>query len=69
MIYKEISNYDIKHNPQKVQCILTDNAHHFDNDLYILADGNHFEFDTDTRNALNHLKLRIENILKNTLDK
>lgn len=66
MNYKEISGYDITHNPQKVQFIVTDNAHHFDNDLYILADGNHFEFDTDTRDALNHLKLRIENILKNT---
>lgn len=64
MIYKEISFYNIRHNPQKVQFILTDNANHFNNDLYILADGNHFEFDAETRDALNMLKLRIENILK-----
>lgn len=63
MQYKELTLYDIRHNPLKVQCIVTDNAHHFSNDLYILADGNHFEFDIDTRDALNCLKLRIENIL------
>ena len=63
MQYEELTLYDIRHNPPKVQCIVTDNAHHFYNDLYILADGNHFELDTDTRNALNSLKLRIENIL------
>lgn len=69
MLYEEIELYDIKHNPQRVQCILTDNAHHFSNDLYILADGNHFEFDTDTLNALNNLKTKIENILEKGLTK
>ena len=63
MIYKEIESYDIKNNPQKVQCILTDNAHHFGNDLYILDDGNHFEFDTATKDALNYLLKKIQKIL------
>ena len=53
MVYREITGYDIHNDPQKVQNIITDNAHHFQNDLYILKDGNHFEFDTDTRDALN----------------
>ena len=66
MIYKEINSYDIKNNPQKIQEIMTDNTNHFDNDLYILTEGNHFKFDTDTRDALNCLALRIQNILKNT---
>ena len=66
MVFREISGFNIKNNPQKVQEIITDNAHHFDNILYILKDGNHFEFDTDTRDALNSLMLRIQNVLKNT---
>lgn len=63
MVYKEIESYDIKNNQHKVQCIITDNAHHFGNDLYILADGNNFEFDTDTRDALNYLLKKIQKIL------
>lgn len=63
MEYKEIEYCDIKLNPLKVQCIVTDNAYHFDNDLYILTEGNHFEFDIDTRDALHSLMLRIQDIL------
>ena len=66
MLFKEIESFDIKGNPQKIQEIITDNAHHFENILYILKDGNHFEFDTDTRDALNMVMLRIQNILKST---
>ena len=66
MVYREITSYNIHNEPQKVQNIITDNAHHFQNDLYILKEGNHFEFDTDTRDALNSLMLRIQNVLKNT---
>lgn len=66
MLFKEIESYDIKNNPQKIQEIITDNANHFDNDLYILKEGNHFEFDIDTRDALNCLMLRIQDILKKT---
>ena len=66
MRYKELESFDIKLNPQRVQEIITDNANHFNNDLYILKDGNHFEFDTNTRDALNCLMLRIQDILKNT---
>ena len=63
MTYKEIEYCEIKLNPQKVQNIVTDNAHHFGNDLYILDDGNHFEFDTDTKDALNYLLKKIQKIL------
>lgn len=63
MEYREIEYSDIKLNPLKVQCIVTDNAHHFDNVLYILTEGRHFEFDIDTRDALHSLMLRIQNIL------
>ena len=64
MTYKEITMYDIIHNPQKVQNIITDNANHFNNDLYILKDGNHFEFDATIRDALNCLMLRIQDCLR-----
>ena len=67
MLFREVEMCDIKSNPQKVQEIITDNAHHFENSLYILNDGNHFEFDIETRDALYSLALRINNILtKNT---
>lgn len=66
MTYKEIEYCDIKLNPQKVQNIVTDNAHHFGNALYILDDGNHFEFDTDTKDALNYLLKKIQKILDKT---
>ena len=66
MVYREITGYDIHNDPQRVQNIITDNARHFSNDLYILKNGNHFEFDIDTRKALSSLMLRIQNVLKNT---
>ena len=66
MVFKEIGGWTIHNKPQEVQNIVTDNANHFNNILYILKDGNHFEFDTDTRNALNSLMLRIQNVLKKT---
>ena len=69
MLYKEITGYDIQHNPQKIQEIITDNAHHLQNDLYILNDGNHFVFDADTRSALFDLMLKIKYILEKPLDK
>ena len=69
MLYKEITSYDIYNNPQKIQEIMTDNAHHLQNDLYILNDGNHFVFDADTRSALFDLMLKIKYILEKPLDK
>ena len=69
MLYKEITGYDIHHAPQKIQEIITDNAHHFQNDLYILNDGNNFVFDTDTKNALFGLMLKIKYILEKPIDK
>lgn len=65
MEYKEINIYDIKHNSLKVNCIVTDNAHHFLNDLYILIEGNHFELDSETRKALKSLMEKIKKVLDN----
>lgn len=62
-IYREVDLYDIKHNPYKVNCIIGTNAYHFSNELYILADGNHFEFDNETRKALETLKKSLEKVL------
>ena len=42
MEFKEIDRFDIINLPYKVQTIITDNANHFNNMLYILNDGNHF---------------------------
>ena len=64
MVYKEITLYDIINNTQNIQYILTDNANHFINDLIILQNGNNFEFDCKTRNALNELMLQIQDCLK-----
>ena len=69
MLYKEITSYDIQHNPQKIQEIITDNVHRLQNDLYILNDGNHFVFDTDAKNALFNLMLKIKYILEKPIDK
>lgn len=46
---KEIQLYDIKNNPNKVNKILVDNLLELDNELYILAAGNHFNFDDDAK--------------------
>jgi hypothetical protein len=62
-MYKEIDLYDIKNHPTKVNYILTDNANHFANDLYILFDGNHFQFDSVTLQSLKDLSNKIEKIL------
>lgn len=65
MMYKEIRLFDIKHFSNKVNYVLTDNANHFNNDLYILSEGNHFDFDDITLQALKNLAKRIEK----TIDK
>ena len=65
MRYKEIEFYDIKNNPKKVNITLTDNINYFNNDLYILACGNHFNFDEYSIQALKSLKERIEKVLDN----
>ena len=68
MRYKEIECYDIKNNPNKVNVTLTNNANYFNNDLYILSCGNHFNFDDYTIGALKSLKERIEQVLDNQLN-
>lgn len=65
MLYKEITGYDIHHNPPKVVSLITDNANHFNNDLYILSEGNHYKFDENALAALESLKKRIEKVLTN----
>ena len=65
MIFREIDFYDIRHNPAKVNEIMTDNVHVLSNHLYVLAEGNHVVFDDDTMKALQSL----ENYLRKVLDK
>lgn len=65
MTFKEIEFYDIRHNPAKVNTILTDNVHCLSNQLYVLVEGNHVAFDNDTMKALESL----EKYLKKVLDK
>lgn len=65
MMFKEIEFYDIRHNPAKVNEILTDNVHCLSNQLYVLVEGNHIAFDNDTIKALESL----EKYLKKVLDK
>lgn len=52
---KEIQLYDIKNNPEKVNRILLQELNELDIELYILAAGNHFDFDDDTKWALRKL--------------
>lgn len=63
MLYKEISSFDIHNNPSRVNSIVTDNANHFANDLYILSDGNNFQFDSYSLQALKTLSENIQIIL------
>lgn len=65
MMFREIDFYDIRHNPAKVNEIMTDNAHVLSNQLYVLVEGSHVVFDEDTMKALQSL----ENYLKKVLDK
>ena len=65
MMFKEIDFYDIRHNPAKVNEIMTDSAHVLSNQLYVLVEGNHVVFDEDTLKALQSLK----NYLQRVLDK
>ena len=65
MLYKEISSFDIHNNPLKVNSIITDNAHHLTNDLYILFDGNNFQFDSYSLQALKNLSEKIQKTLDN----
>lgn len=60
---KDIQLYDIKNNPNKVNIILTDNCKKFSNTIYILAQGNHFNFDKETKQALKSLVNNIENYI------
>lgn len=63
MQYKEIEGWDIANNPEKVLIIITDNANHLNNDLYILSEGKYFSFDENSLDALKSLRDRIEKII------
>lgn len=67
MIYAEIELYDIHNNPSKVTDVVETNVQHFANDLYILTEGNHYQFDKDTLAILEGLKKRIEKVLTNSI--
>lgn len=60
-MYKEVQLYDIKNNPNKINCIISDNASTLLNDLYILNIGNKstFQFDKDTISILKRLSKEI----------
>jgi hypothetical protein len=62
MKYKEIEMFDIINNPDKVNAIVEDNAHHFMNSIYILLEGNRsrFTLSEDAKKALQSLALDIE---------
>lgn len=62
MKYQEIEMFDIINNPNKVNAIIEDNAHHFMNDIYILLKGNRsrFTLSEDAKKALQSLALDIE---------
>lgn len=65
MMYQEIQFYDIRHNPAKVNEILTDNVHCLSNQLYVLTEGNHLAFDETTMKALASLEKYLKKILDN----
>lgn len=63
MMFRELDFYDIRHNPAKVNEIMTDNVHVLSNQLYVLVEGNHVAFDEDTTKALESLKNYLEKVL------
>ena len=65
MFFREIELFDIRHNPTRVNEVITDNAKILSNQLYVLVEGNHVVFDEDTLKALQSLK----NYLQRVLDK
>lgn len=50
-----IQLYDVRNRPHLVNIQMTDTANQFHNDLYILIEGNHFQFDVEASNALRSL--------------
>ena len=62
MMYREVERWDVINNPQKVNAIMEDNAHHLMNDLYILLEGNRsiFTMSEDAKSALKALASRID---------
>lgn len=69
MLYKEIEYYDIQYNPKLVNEIIEDNASHFSNDLYILCEGNHFQFSENAKSDLIDLANKILNYFQKPIDK
>lgn len=65
-MFNEIDFYDICHSPDRVNVVLTDNAHHLSNQLYLLTVGNNVKLDTDTLKALDSLKKSLEKVLDKT---
>ena len=61
MMYREVEIFDVINNPQKVNAIVEDNAHHLMNDLYILLEGNRsrFTMSENAKSALNELASKI----------
>ena len=66
MMFNEIDFYDVCHSPDRVNIVLTDNAHHLLNQLYLVTVGNNVKLDTDTLKALDSLKKSLEKMLDKT---
>ncbi len=64
MIYREIEAYDLFHNTEKVINILSDNAKHLSNDLYIIVQGNGYELPEDVVDTLKSLAKTIDRFTK-----
>ena len=60
MQYEEIYYYDIRNNPKKVNIIVSNNARHFRNDIFILVRGCPVELDREAKNDLIALAKDIE---------
>lgn len=64
MVYKEIQAYDLWHNPEKVINILSDNAKHLSNDLYVIVQGNGYKLPKDVLNTLKSLAKTIDRFVE-----
>ena len=63
MVYKEVELYDIKHNHNKVNITITNNAKHFWNDLFVFVNGAGLRLDSQSKMALKDLADKIDEVL------
>lgn len=63
MVYKEVELYDIKHDHNKVNTTITNNAKHFWNDLFVFVNGCGLRLDSQSKIALKDLAEKINEVL------